>query len=335
MKAILMYPCGTTRQDRPFVNLISDLFRRRQEHPLVWIRGEEIVVFLFGNRARDFQELESSIQRARRVLTTNDQDTVYCGTSSFHTVPMDLRAAYGEAVSCIERFSPTENVGRYKQNTAFCTGVYQAQQSVVYALLLRKAPQAREAVRRWLAMEGAQGRVFYLAYSLVATVYEIVGTEDAIDGRCAEIFDQLQRNGESRHNHEHTFATLIETLIEQLGGVGRYRNIPLVHDAIRYTRDHFTERVTVQRIADTLGVSPSHLSKCFNQVTQTSFSRFLLSIRMREAARLLRDGKLSVAEAGTKIGLEDPCYFSKSFRRYYQMTPSEFITINRVITPHP
>lgn len=45
---------------------------------------------------------------------------------------------------------------------------------------------------------------------------------------------------------------------------------------------------------------------------------------MERAIELLKDDTLTVAEVSYKIGIEDPFYFSKSFKSYFGISPSQY-----------
>jgi two-component system response regulator YesN len=84
----------------------------------------------------------------------------------------------------------------------------------------------------------------------------------------------------------------------------------------------------LQEIADTLNVSYSHLSKCFKGVAGTSFNAFLLETRMEEAIHLFSSTPLSIAEVGKQVGIDDPYYFSKSFKKYSGVSPRDFVAMH-------
>ena len=51
---------------------------------------------------------------------------------------------------------------------------------------------------------------------------------------------------------------------------------------------------------------------------------YIRSARMRHAAELLTDEKMTVAEASYKVGIEDPHYFIKLFKQQYGITPKKY-----------
>ena len=50
---------------------------------------------------------------------------------------------------------------------------------------------------------------------------------------------------------------------------------------------------------------------------------------MKKAAELLLENRYTVAEVSYKIGIEDPFYFSKCFKKVVGITPSEYKEKNK------
>lgn len=73
-----------------------------------------------------------------------------------------------------------------------------------------------------------------------------------------------------------------------------------------------------------LGVSRTLAHMKFKELTQTSTSEFIKTIRLKRACQLLKMNKLRVSEVGYKVGFSDPQYFTKSFKNYFGITPTEF-----------
>jgi len=59
---------------------------------------------------------------------------------------------------------------------------------------------------------------------------------------------------------------------------------------------------------------------------------FIRNIRLKRAAQLLTDTKLSVTEIAYAAGFKDLSHFRKCFSREYGMNPTEFINKNSVKT---
>ncbi|AZQ61405.1 helix-turn-helix domain-containing protein [Flammeovirga pectinis] len=80
----------------------------------------------------------------------------------------------------------------------------------------------------------------------------------------------------------------------------------------------------VQSIQDEIGISQSSLYKKIKQQTGMSSSEFLRNFRIKFAAKLLAKSNLPVAEVMMKVGFSDAKYFRTSFKKKYELSPSQY-----------
>lgn len=73
-----------------------------------------------------------------------------------------------------------------------------------------------------------------------------------------------------------------------------------------------------------LSITPNHLNKCLRTITGKSPTKWIDEAIILEAKVLLSQTTLSVNEITTELGLSDPSYFSRFFRKYEGCTPLEF-----------
>lgn len=81
---------------------------------------------------------------------------------------------------------------------------------------------------------------------------------------------------------------------------------------------------SVSDITDALGISRSLLHIKLKSLANVSVTEFIRNIRMREAREKLLSG-MNVSEASFAVGISDPNYFTKCFKRQFGQTPSDFI----------
>jgi len=74
-------------------------------------------------------------------------------------------------------------------------------------------------------------------------------------------------------------------------------------------------------LAAEVGLSVRQLERLFRQVLAISPKRYHMELRLREARRLLRDGSLSVTEAGRACGFANASHFVRCYRAQYGTTP--------------
>lgn len=95
--------------------------------------------------------------------------------------------------------------------------------------------------------------------------------------------------------------------------------------AIRYIEEHSMEPMTVEQLAVLSGCSADWLAHAFYEVTQLSVGDYIRRQRLALAARDLLEGLTSTTVA-LKYGFETASGFAKSFRKYYNCSPSEYKT---------
>jgi AraC-like DNA-binding protein/FixJ family two-component response regulator len=103
----------------------------------------------------------------------------------------------------------------------------------------------------------------------------------------------------------------------------------LMVKASQYMYRHYMEDLTLEKIARALFVSSSYLRKVFMKETNSSVMSMLQDIRMNTACQLLIDGNSSISNIAEMVGFKDPAYFSRVFKNYFGITPSEFEVIRR------
>ncbi len=73
-----------------------------------------------------------------------------------------------------------------------------------------------------------------------------------------------------------------------------------------------------------IGMSRSQLHRKLKALTSQPSSEFIRTLRLKRAATLLKDSKLSVEEISYRVGFNSPAYFTKCFKTLFGKTPSGF-----------
>ena len=87
--------------------------------------------------------------------------------------------------------------------------------------------------------------------------------------------------------------------------------------------DTLESNVTIQQIAEELGVSYSNFRKLFKEYTGLSPATYQQELRLRRAKELLTTTDLSVKEIAYRLNFESPDYFSAKFKAKMGCKPSE------------
>ena len=93
---------------------------------------------------------------------------------------------------------------------------------------------------------------------------------------------------------------------------------------LMYIHDHFREIHDVHTVCNACHVDRAYLSRLFQQYGEDSPFRVLVQRKVEYAAGLLRYQQMSVKQAAAEVGYEDPYHFSRVFKRWKGVPPSQF-----------
>lgn len=84
--------------------------------------------------------------------------------------------------------------------------------------------------------------------------------------------------------------------------------------------------IGVSDIADSIGITRSHLNHVFQQELNISIQNFLIDFRMHKSANLLVSTTLSIKEISNQVGYHDQLVFSKAFKKKFGVSPKSYRT---------
>ena len=102
------------------------------------------------------------------------------------------------------------------------------------------------------------------------------------------------------------------------------RQSKIVRDSIELLKQRYASNISLDDICRELAISKNYFCYIFKKETGKRFWEYLTDIRMKQAKVLLRETDMMVSEIAYKTGYESGGYFSKMFKRIYQMTPKQY-----------
>ncbi len=98
----------------------------------------------------------------------------------------------------------------------------------------------------------------------------------------------------------------------------------VVEQLLNYFEDHYSEKISLDQIAENMYLSPFYISKIFKSETGDTPIRHLINIRLEKAKELLKAGYGgSIQEVAAMVGYDDAYHFSKLFKKHFGITPTE------------
>lgn len=98
----------------------------------------------------------------------------------------------------------------------------------------------------------------------------------------------------------------------------------IVKKAMSYVEKNYSEKITLEDVANHIGLSRYYFSNLFKKVNQIGFTNYLNEVRIEHAKKLIFDPKLSIVEVANLVGFQDQSYFSKIFKKCTGKTVTEY-----------
>ena len=102
------------------------------------------------------------------------------------------------------------------------------------------------------------------------------------------------------------------------------RNTIPLSDVCAYISDHFTEDLTLDKVAEYAGFSKYHFERIFTEYNGITFYRYLLQMRINHAQTLLSNRDLSITDIACQTGFTSCTAFTRAFKKNTGYPPSEY-----------
>ena len=102
-------------------------------------------------------------------------------------------------------------------------------------------------------------------------------------------------------------------------------SMQIVTSAKEYILSNYQENISLSDVAEHCGVSSSYLSDLFHKKLKEPYSKYILRIRMEQAARLLRQNpNIRIYQVAEQTGFVSVKHFNTVFKKYYGVTPTNY-----------
>jgi YesN/AraC family two-component response regulator len=102
------------------------------------------------------------------------------------------------------------------------------------------------------------------------------------------------------------------------------QNNRIVESAKKYIEENYRQKgLTIHEVARNNHVSPNYLSYLFKKNTGYNLWEYVIKLRMEESKALILNTDLRRYEIAERVGYESPEHFSKIFKKYFGVSPTE------------
>lgn len=104
------------------------------------------------------------------------------------------------------------------------------------------------------------------------------------------------------------------------------RGEEIIAEVENYISEHYADSsLTAEDISEAVYLDISYIRKVFSKYKNYTIQDYITAVRMRAAMEKLNEQKLSIGEIAEACGYLDAGYFSRCFKKYYQISPRQYI----------
>ncbi|MEK3722751.1 response regulator [Paenibacillus sp. FSL H8-0034] len=122
-----------------------------------------------------------------------------------------------------------------------------------------------------------------------------------LHGHCTEFLDRLNEWRDSANSNKTIFQR-----------------------ALHFIQEHYLENCSISQVAEHVHLNPSYFSTWFKKEKGETFTSYVNKLKLERAQVLLRNTDMKMIEIAQAVGFEDSTYFASIFKKYFQVSPSEF-----------
>lgn len=111
---------------------------------------------------------------------------------------------------------------------------------------------------------------------------------------------------------------------QKAGTLVQKNNEEFIQSIIQFLDEHYQEPLSLPELGKEFHISPSYLSHIFKTEMGLPPMKYLMNRKIGESQNLLMNTSLPITEISDGLGFNDSGHFSRTFKKYIGITPSEY-----------
>ncbi len=170
--------------------------------------------------------------------------------------------------------------------------------------------------------------IIFKQYLIVDFYLAVKGFVDEVGIDAQEVLESRGEVGDIAYDFTKAksyFVELIEVIVDKRIGMTVNKYEIIIKKAKEYIGSHYNEEdISLNAVAASVNISPSHFSTIFSQTVGETFIEYLTFVRMNKAKEILATSNMKITEVGYQVGYKDSHYFSYIFKKVNGITPKEY-----------
>lgn len=98
----------------------------------------------------------------------------------------------------------------------------------------------------------------------------------------------------------------------------------IVQNIREYIESNYCQNFKLSVFEEKYHFSSAYLTKLFRSVYGYSIYEYALKLRMERSKELLENSDIKIVDIAERLGYADNHYFSRAFKKYYDISPSQY-----------
>jgi AraC family L-rhamnose operon regulatory protein RhaS len=100
--------------------------------------------------------------------------------------------------------------------------------------------------------------------------------------------------------------------------------IALIERIVLYLHTHYHEKVSLSQLSKEFNMNRTSLENLFIKTTSMPVIAYIIRLRLKMAAMILRDTRLPISEIITRVGFNDRAHFTRIFKKNLGISPRDY-----------
>lgn len=140
----------------------------------------------------------------------------------------------------------------------------------------------------------------------------------------ARCFEGLAKLAQSKRTQScRTICMPRESIPGEVSEAPRRTEAQRLLPAINYVEQHYASKIKIDQVAPLCQMGSFRFSRLFKESYGVGFREYVLQYRLREACKMLESPNAIITNICFSVGFNDGSYFTRQFRKYFGIAPSE------------
>ncbi len=325
------------------VNMIREYFGRLQLRDAVFIEENEILLLLESREgAAELKQPEALLEDLNDALRIHFNLTLSLGMHRERLESIEIPAGYRKAQKAVQlRFfdgrasyhetsEPEKTTKGERSQENDLLNPWKMPEQIQEAVFAQNTERAFELVQQWFdemkMKRGAEQipaiRRLIVGAWIMLSGYGLNAQELPMPEEQEEMCSTAEFwKAETLEEMQNAFQNGMERVLKYLNS-NRSDNREIAW-LIRYLKEHVNENISLDQAAGWCALGKSQFCVLFKKQTGDTFLNYFNRLKMKHAYALLKRENMQVQEVAERVGIHDVSYFSRLFKRYYSISPSE------------